>query len=416
MLRNNGRHNFRSPFGIQPSFVLDFAGTGTLDPSVTFTRSTTGTYYNSSGVLTTAAINEARFDYNPSTLAPLGLLIEESSTNLILQSGQIQTSPWTNVFTTSVGNNIVAPDGTTSGTKINEAAQNSVHIVIQGITASATAYTATADLKAAERTWGTLQLDIAGTNPTYFDLVNGQVGNLGTGTTATITNAGDGWWRCSVTRTLTAGGWYFCIGTATANGTSSFVGDVTKGIYAWGAQLEAVAFPTSYIPTTSAQVTRASDNASMTGTNFSSWYNQGQGTLYAEAFSTNNVTNASDGIAKGIINISDGTNNNNITLAWQGTRYFVNTNNVTIILNTVGTFTANTSFKFVGSYISGSNYSFARDGVLGTSVTSGLAPTVNQLNIGRCLPALGIFSGTIKKFAYYPQALTSDQLQALTGS
>jgi len=81
MLRNNGRHNFRSPFGVQPSLVLDFAGTGTLDSRITFTRSTTATYYNSSGVLSTAAINAARFDYNPSTLAPLGLLIEQSSTN-----------------------------------------------------------------------------------------------------------------------------------------------------------------------------------------------------------------------------------------------------------------------------------------------------------------------------------------------
>jgi hypothetical protein len=58
------------------------------------------------------------------------------------------------------------------------------------------------------------------------------------------------------------------------------VGNGTSGIYIWGAQVEAGAFPTSYIPTTGATATRAADVASMTGTNFSSWYNVNQGTTF----------------------------------------------------------------------------------------------------------------------------------------
>ena len=86
MRKGLGRHNYRSAGGLIPSLVLDFAGTGTLDPRVTFTRSTTATYTNSSEALTTAAINAARFDYNPSTLAALGLLLEEQRTNVLLNS------------------------------------------------------------------------------------------------------------------------------------------------------------------------------------------------------------------------------------------------------------------------------------------------------------------------------------------
>jgi hypothetical protein len=86
MRKGLGRHNYRSAGGPQPSLILDFAGTGTLDSRVTFTRSTSATYTNSSGVLTNSAVNSPRFDYNPVTLALLGLLIEEQRTNVLLNS------------------------------------------------------------------------------------------------------------------------------------------------------------------------------------------------------------------------------------------------------------------------------------------------------------------------------------------
>ena len=62
---------------------LDFT-TGTLDSRVMFTRTTTGTYVNSSGVIASAAIDAARFDYDPATLDPRGLLLEEQRTNIVL--------------------------------------------------------------------------------------------------------------------------------------------------------------------------------------------------------------------------------------------------------------------------------------------------------------------------------------------
>jgi hypothetical protein len=55
-----------------------------------------------------------------------------------------------------------------------------------------------------------------------------------------------------------------------------------SSVFIWGFQLEAGSFPTSYIPTTTATVTRAADVASITGANFSSWFNTNQGTFFLD--------------------------------------------------------------------------------------------------------------------------------------
>jgi hypothetical protein len=73
-----------------PTLALNFLS-GSLDSRITFTRASTGTYFDSSGVLQTAAINAPRFDYDPSTLAAQGLLIEEARTNLVLNSAALAT-------------------------------------------------------------------------------------------------------------------------------------------------------------------------------------------------------------------------------------------------------------------------------------------------------------------------------------
>ena len=70
---------------LAPALDLDFT-TGTLDSRVTFTRTTTATYVNSSGVIASAAIDAARFDHDPVTLDPRGLLLEEQRTNALQQS------------------------------------------------------------------------------------------------------------------------------------------------------------------------------------------------------------------------------------------------------------------------------------------------------------------------------------------
>jgi len=100
--------------GGSPSFDINFL-TGSLGAGAVFTRASTGTYYNSSGVLVSAAINTPRFDYDPATLQLKGLLLEDASTNSALQSADISNAAWAKVSISYglvvTGNNATAPDG-----------------------------------------------------------------------------------------------------------------------------------------------------------------------------------------------------------------------------------------------------------------------------------------------------------------
>jgi hypothetical protein len=397
--------NSRRP-GPVPSLVLDFAGTGTLDSRVTFTRSTTGTYYNSSGVLTTAAINAARFDYNPSTLAPLGLLIEQSSTNLLTYSADFSNVAWVKVFATIASSSVVAPDGT-NFQKLVESATLTSHAIYRPVTVtSGTSYTNSAYVKAAERTFCTVGITDTGVDYTAIvNLSTGTIVSTTAGSTSTITNVGNGIYRVSLTRTVTATSVNPFIGIY--NGSTTYNGDGTSGIYIWGAQLEALAFATSYIPTTTAQVTRAVDSASMIGTNFSSWFNQTEGTIYADYSTINTGTPR-------VWTISDNTVSNQ---AW------VQTNpSPSIVFNvyTSGAYVAQiglaASTSKAAATLKANDFAVSNAGGTVFTDTLGAIATYTKLSIGARFDDVNgsQIGGYIKKFSYYPTRLTNAQLQAIT--
>ena len=94
-----------------PNTTMAFRFTdGTLDPvegiglALTFTRASTGTYYDSNGILQTAIIDAPRFDHDPTTKAPLGLLIEEARTNLQDRSEDFADPTWSNTLVDVVSN------------------------------------------------------------------------------------------------------------------------------------------------------------------------------------------------------------------------------------------------------------------------------------------------------------------------
>lgn len=256
----------------------------TLDPRITFSRASSATYFDSTGTLRTASSGVARAhafqNHNPSTLEPLGFLIEEQRTNLCLQATDLTTT-WSPTGVTISANAITSPNGTADADKLVEDTSTGSHVVSQNITYTAAAHTASVFAKAAERTWiRVLIFDGTNTFTGYFDLANGVVGSVaGTGTTSTIKNCGNGWYRCSITATTASGAGSYGPRLATADGTSSYTGSAGSGAYMWGAQIEAGAFLTSPILTTTAAATRLADSASITGSAFGSIWNQTEGTV-----------------------------------------------------------------------------------------------------------------------------------------
>jgi hypothetical protein len=389
-----------------------------------YTPTTTQPITNYIPVLLTAAAGVARFDHNPITGESLGLLVEEQRTNLLTYSDDFANAAWTKTRSSITSNTIVAPDGTLTGDKfVEDTTASNTHLVLQSVsgTTNTNPYTASVYVKAGERSSLNIQLQegspFTRTVIVVFDIASASVGTItesggATGTSGTITAVGNGWYRCSVTTTL--GGSTGSIRTILLlnNGTtSSYTGDGYSGIYIWGAQLEAGAFPTSYIPTVASTVTRNSDIAFMTGTNFSSWYNASEGTLYAQAM----VSQL--GQSGRLITFDDGSSNNQIDLTFTGTNSSVIESVVAGVYGGnvgTGTVTANTPHKIAATYSISANETLSFNG--GAAASGNItfpSASLNRMYIGRQSNA-AVLNGTIRRIAYYPSRLSNAQLQALT--
>jgi len=218
---------------------------------------------NQDGVLDLVASGVPRVDY--SNTCP-ELLIEKQSTNLAFRSQEFNNAYWTKGSSTIVANSIIAPDGTTTADTWVEA--NGVGItpeIVKAISLSnATQYTWSVYAKPNGRDWIVINAnDGTASYRTWFNITTGVVGTNPAGSTAKITLEPNGFYRCSVTRTtgVSAAGSLYDLQIANADGVNTYTGNGTSGVYIWGAQLEQSTYITSYIPTTSATVTRTQDKA-----------------------------------------------------------------------------------------------------------------------------------------------------------
>jgi hypothetical protein len=255
-----------------PSLDLNFAANGSLvddisgNDLITFSRASTGTFVGSNGFIQTAASGVPRFDHNAITGEGLGLLAEEARTNLLTYSEQLNNVSWFKLSATITANVVAAPDGTTTADLVT--AIGSPGFVERTVSLTANTYTLSIFLKAGP---APSPVNVYFFNPgilasSVFTLSgSGSATGLGI-----IAAAGDGWYRCSITNAL--------------SGTAGMRIILNSGfnLYAWGAQLEAGASPTSYIPTVASTVTRAADVATISGANLSLFYNAGAGTIYTE--------------------------------------------------------------------------------------------------------------------------------------
>jgi len=406
-----------APIGV-PTLALNFLETSSLDSRITFTRGSTATFTGSNGLIQSAAINTPRFDYDPVTLASKGLLIEEQRTNLVLRSEEFDTASWAKNNGTVTANTIASPDGTTNADAFIENTAASVfHSMSQTLTkaASSIQYAASVYVKDKGRL---VSFNIQSGSS------NGVTGRVNPATGAVVQNAaafGTGWTAGTITIANVGGGWYRVVLTATSdtltslqiqvslnNGTTSvYTGDGVSGAFLYGAQVEAGAFATSYIPTVAATVTRSADIATMSGTNFSSWYNQSEGTIFASV-----DTVAPTGSP--VLSFQDGagaaTNRQQMNIYSSFSATVVS--NVT--QSNIGTNT-NTSPKLVYAY-KANDFAACANGAAVATDTSGTVPTtLAYATLGKWdFGSAASLNGHLRAITYYPQRLPNATLQALT--
>jgi len=264
----------------------------TTDGQLTFSRASTATRVNASGLIETVASNVPRLDYLGSTCPKL--LLEPQRTNLFTYSEQINNAAWTKTECTITANTAISPDGYTNADKVVPSVNNANHFFTQDLSiTSGTTYTQTIYAKADGYSFVQMTGSIS-FNTTFanFNLSNGTLGSTDGGA-ATITNVGNGWYRLTYTltaTTTTAGRIVLAIvPLATSGRLDTFAGDGTSGVLFYGCQLEEGAYATSYIPTTSAAVTRLADDAYKGG--ISSLIGQSEGTIFIDYILTDNDNN-----------------------------------------------------------------------------------------------------------------------------
>jgi len=362
---------------------------------------------------TSAAYYGPRFDYDPVTLAPKGLLIEEQRTNLLLYSEQFDNAAWTNSGATVTANSIAAPSGEISAdtiartTSTADAIYNTIAFTGDGVKTvsiwikkgtSPSPLIALLDATASTyRLWA--DVTWSGTTPSLA-FTNGSL--------ISSTNYGNGWWRLELATTAVtaanANRLYIYAGR-----TGSVNGDT---VYCWGAQAENATFATSYIPTVASQVTRSADVATMTGTNFSSWYNQPQGTFVASYTATADTT------FRSFFEASDAARNNFVRIRAQNPTPTTALVLGEVVSGGVTQATMQPATVAIGNLTSAvtyavNNFATALNGGTVVSDTSGSLPVgVDRL----VLTGGSFFNGQtwLRSIVYYNTRLADFQLQALT--
>jgi hypothetical protein len=394
---------------------------GLGDFVVTRSASNSATRVNAAGLIETVADNVPRLDY------PLGgitagcpaLLVEPSAQNTCLQSQTFQNWAFTNASASS-GNAAISPSNTqTAGLFIPNSGTTGRGEVACGTLSNATTYSFSCFIKTPTNSLTSVWLYISdggtGTganrwgveiNLSNFTLTDYIVGN-GSVTSKAVENYGNGWYRIRVTGQVTSA----ISGSSVAVVRKVNAGADTNGIngvLVWGAQLEASSIATSYIPTTTAPITRGAEAVSKTGV--SSLIGQTEGTIYLEV--------EQDPLNRDIFSLNTGTgnsiifykNSSNIVNA----RLYANSSTIFTIANAVAT---NGFVKIALAYKAGDSAMVINAGTAQTSASSFIFSSA--LSLVSLTPSWFTNAGftKIRAVALYPTRLPNTgplSLQSLT--
>ena len=348
---------------------------------------------------TTDRLNVPRLTYQNGGGGCPSLLLEKQSTNTETWSEDFSNASWTKTNCSITANTTTSPDGTQNADKIIENSVNGVHFVYNVGATISVAQTLSVYAKADTRTQLALQL---GASSVIYNLSSGTIVS---GSGGSIQSVGNGWYRCSITTTpANTNALIF-----TANGgTNSYQGDGTSGLFIWGAQLEAGAYPTSYIPTTSSSATRVADACSKTG--ISSLIGQSEGVLFVQ-FSV-----PIDELVTRSIVLSGATTDNRVALSTYGGSVFAR-------VDVGGTNQVNSSASMTGTNMNKVAFRYkANDFAVYVNGTKVITDTSGSTFSGSTLDRFAFiqpdstspFNGNVAQIVIFPTGLTDTQLASLT--
>jgi hypothetical protein len=372
---------------------------------------------------TETRLNIPRLDYSNGTCP--SLLVEPQRTNLLTYSSSFDNAAWTPQNISLTTNATTAPDGTTTADKIILNNGSQVNPVVYQIS-DTTANTRTLSFfaKASEYNIAFGRVGGAASAPiVLFSLTgSGSILHNQNVSAYSIEALANGWYRCSMTYahgTAFAPNVGVCSATYSVSASNvTSTGNGTSGIFIWGAQLEVGSYATSYIPTTSASVTRNADVISKTG--ISSLIGQTEGTLFVDYLFNENTPNLSsnDNI---LLGLNDGTTNNLIVIIHYGSsasafgkkiRFFVRTSGATQASIDSAAQTSG-RYKVAITYASNSFKLFV-NGVLIGEDTSGTVPATSAVYLYDFIANLGTLQNYINAAALWKTRLTNTQLAQLT--
>jgi hypothetical protein len=390
---------------------------------ITFTRASTATYFSSAGVLTSAAVDAPRLDYNPSTLAAQGFLVEESRTNSIRNNtmvGAVAGTPGT-----APTNWALQSGGTLSVQVVATGVENGIAYIdvrffgtnTSGLTQFPSVFFETSNGIAATagQAWaGSFYLRLVAGTGSNFDTAIHDYDSGGVFLRSTIMAGGSG---VPVTGSLSTGR---RAGVATTGASTAFVRPLIACTVLNGAshdvtiriglpQLELGAFATSVIPTATTALTRAADVASVN--TLSPWYNATTGTIYAEGVSANFAN------FPFFVQFHDSTANNTIATMYRNTGAARIEGTVGGVawtpVNTANTITAGTVGKAAFAWTASDQAAVLNAGTAATG-TNTTIPAVTVMQIGGSRTQADMFNGYLRRIVYYPRRLSNAELQSIT--
>jgi hypothetical protein len=419
---------------IEPSLDLNFAATKRLDPRITFTRASSATFVNENGLIEAAGVNQARFDHTPTTGESLGCWWRRQRTNSFAWSNSAtQGETWNSVgVQLNLASGQSDPAGGTAGIRATDANSFSGGTSLQrtnlaNLTASTTV-TYSIWLKPIDCPDNLINLIIFANTTT--DSINAVFSVSGTAITAVSTSASGTGVASGASFEVFPNGWYRCrlTGVPSTVTMADVRARISLGSYQraagtarfdwYGAQFESGAFTTSYIPTSGTAATRAADVASITGSNFSSWYRQDEGTffwsgsMYDTQYSNQNSFRVTEGSNfRGIGIALDGRTGTDeasfvtrsgagITAATSSIPYVIGNSNIRI----GGAFGTDIAASFNGStpFVASPAYVFGTENkmeIMGDKTTGG---TNYQYN------------GHTRRLTFWPTRLSNEVLQRIT--